>query len=126
QARVAGVVGLLDDHLDVAAVGHLVSERAHAGVDVGHAQRGGTHVHAAPAGAEVQGHADERDLLHVAGRVLFIVPAGNSVKVDAMGAPPPTRKTAPVSVASPAEPSVDVLPILVTRKVLTTDPAERG
>src|SRR5262249_57142506 len=79
----------------------------------------------APAGAEVQGHADERDLLHVAGRVLFIVPAGNSVKVDAMGAPPPTRKTAPVSVASPAEPSVDVLPILVTRKVLTTEQAER-
>src|SRR5712691_8715264 len=42
-----------------------------------------------------------------------------------MGAPPPSRKTGPVSVAPPAEPSVDILPILVTRKVLTGEQAER-
>ncbi|PYQ47495.1 MAG: type II secretion system protein E [Acidobacteria bacterium] len=42
-----------------------------------------------------------------------------------MGAPPPSRKTGPVSVAPSAEPSVDILPILVTRKVLTGEQAER-
>jgi general secretion pathway protein E len=42
-----------------------------------------------------------------------------------MGSPPPSRKTGPVSVAPPAEPSVDILPILVTRKVLTGEQAER-
>jgi general secretion pathway protein E len=40
-----------------------------------------------------------------------------------MGAPP-TRKPAPAAPA-PAEPSVDLLPILVTRKVLTGEQAER-
>jgi len=42
-----------------------------------------------------------------------------------MGAPPPSRKTGPASVAPAAEPSVDILPILVTRKVLTGEQAEK-
>jgi general secretion pathway protein E len=42
-----------------------------------------------------------------------------------MGAPPPSRKTGSVSVAPAAELSVDILPILVTRKVLTGEQAER-
>jgi general secretion pathway protein E len=41
-----------------------------------------------------------------------------------MGAPPPSRKTGPVSVPPP-EPTVDIVPILVTRKVLTAEQAER-
>jgi len=40
-----------------------------------------------------------------------------------MGAPP-TRKPAPPAPA-PVEPSVDIVPILVTRKVLTAEQAER-
>jgi general secretion pathway protein E len=40
-----------------------------------------------------------------------------------MGAPP-TRKPAPAAPA-PAEPSVDIVPILVTRKLLTAEQAER-
>jgi general secretion pathway protein E len=41
-----------------------------------------------------------------------------------MPAPPPSRK--PVAVPSaPAEPSVDIVPILVSRKVITTEQAER-
>jgi hypothetical protein len=59
---IAGVVGLLDEDLDVAAVGHLVAERTHAGMDVRHPERGRAHVHSTAAGAEVEGHSDEGDL----------------------------------------------------------------
>src|SRR5436305_6815839 len=48
-----------------------------------------------------------------------------SVKVGSMTAPPASRKTGPVAVPAPAEPSVDIVPILVTRKVLTAEQAER-
>ena len=42
-----------------------------------------------------------------------------------MGSPPPSRKTGPVSVPPPAEPTVDILPILLSRKLLTVEQAER-
>ena len=55
QARVAGVARLLDEDVDVPAVRHFVAERAHAGMDLRHPERGRAHVHTAAAGAQVQG-----------------------------------------------------------------------
>ena len=56
-SRVSG-----DRDLHVAVVGHVVAELADAGVDLGPAERRRAHVHAAAAGAEVEGNADERHL----------------------------------------------------------------
>ena len=128
--RIAGVVRLLDGDVDVARVVDLVAQRAHAGVDVGDAEGGRPHVHAAAPGAQVQGHADERDLLagHAVGDASTRSREGST---EARAAPPdfalrsggrwlrlrPASRPPPP--AAPAEPTVDILPILVTRKVLT-------
>src|SRR5258708_21023166 len=63
HARIAGIVRLLDENVDVPVIGDLVAERAHARMDLRDAERGRPHVDAAPSGSEVQGHADEPDLL---------------------------------------------------------------
>ena len=50
-------------HDDVADVLDVVAEMLDAGLQTGNAQGGGAHIHAAAAGAEVHGNADDADLL---------------------------------------------------------------
>ena len=54
-----GRLGLLDLHVQVAPVVHVVAERGDLRVHVRHAEGRGPHVDAPAAGAEVEGHADE-------------------------------------------------------------------
>ena len=132
--RVAGVAGLRDRDVHVAEVRHVVAELAHAGVDLRPPEGGRAHVHAAPARAEVEGNADERDFC--AGMVCADASTRSRdgstkrrrpwLSISSRdGAPPPSRKAGAAPARRRAEPTVDILPILVARKVLTAEQAER-
>jgi hypothetical protein len=74
-ARVAGILGLADRHRHVARVLYVVAELAQRFVDLGLTERGGTHVHATPARAEVQGNADHADAASAHDVMLWAPPA---------------------------------------------------
>ena len=65
--EIAGVgrsegLGFGNFDLDVAAIGHVVAEGFQAGFETGHADGRRAHVHAAAAGAHVQGNAEDANL----------------------------------------------------------------
>ncbi len=47
---------------DVAQILHLIAERSDAGVEIGHANRGSAHIHAAAPGAQIERRSDDGDL----------------------------------------------------------------
>src|SRR5580693_4250093 len=52
------------DHGDVAKILHLITQLGEASIQIGDTNRRGSHVDAAPSGAQVERRADDRDVLH--------------------------------------------------------------